>query len=115
MLWHSAFMELIAVHTTLPTADQARAMARTLIQRRLAACVQMEAVESLYTWQGAVQQENEVRLVCKSLRARAEALTRAIRELHPYEVPELLVFDIASAEPAYVQWVAQMCAGVEGT
>lgn len=102
-------MELITVHTTLPGADQARALARILIERRLAACVQLEPIESLYIWQGAMQQENEVRLVCKSLASVQEDLTRAIRELHPYEVPEVLVFAVQHADPAYAQWVAQAC------
>lgn len=107
-------MELIAIQTTLPNAEQAHNLAHHLVERSLAACVQIDAITSVYRWQGAVQQESEYRLVCKTLRARSEAVLTAIRERHPYELPELLILQVDQADPAYARWVAQACgAGAE--
>ncbi|MGC3985491.1 MAG: divalent-cation tolerance protein CutA [Pseudorhodoferax sp.] len=79
--------DTVAVLTTVGDMDAARALARTLVERRLAACVQLSAIESFYRWDGAVQHAPEVRLLCKTSAAAAPALRAAIVELHPTRCP----------------------------
>jgi periplasmic divalent cation tolerance protein len=102
---------LQAVCTTVATLDEARAMAHRLVQRRLAACVQLSPIESIYRWDDAVQQEPEVRLLCKTTAAGAPALHAAIRALHPYAVPAIFAVDINDAHPPFAQWVAEQTGG----
>lgn len=85
-----------------PVAD---ALAHRLVDERLCACVNLLPVRSVYRWHGAVEQGSEVLLVCKTTAGRAAALQARIRELHPYELPEILELETAGGLPAYVAWV----------
>ena len=100
-------MKLLAVHTTVASVDAARRMARTLVERRLAACVQIEAIESFYAWQGKIANEPEFRLVCKSTEARVATLEAAIRELHDYDLPAIHAVALEHVDPAYARWVEE--------
>lgn len=93
--------------STVATREQAEALARALLERRLCACVQIERVESLYRWEGALQQEPECRLLFKTTAALAPALCAALREAHPYALPQILTLPVLEALPAYARWVAQ--------
>jgi periplasmic divalent cation tolerance protein len=99
----------LLVFTTVATAEQARALARALVERRLAACVQISAIDSVYRWQGALHEDGEFRLLFKTSAARAPALMAAIRELHPYELPALHAVATMLADPAYADWVEESC------
>jgi periplasmic divalent cation tolerance protein len=105
-------MTLLAVYTTVATAADARRIARALVERRLAACVQITAIESFYEWQGAVQHEPEWRLMLKTTEGRYPALEAALRDLHPYELPAIHAVAAAQAWAPYADWVA---AGSSGT
>jgi periplasmic divalent cation tolerance protein len=96
--------DIVLVVVTHP-AEGAAAMARELVEKRLAACVQRAPVASIYRWQGAIESASEVRLECKTTRSRSEACVAAIRARHPYEVPEILVIAVERAHPAYARWV----------
>ena len=83
-------------------------IARSLVEERLAACVNiLPGVTSVYVWEGAVQEETEATLLIKVSAARRDALTARLAELHPYDVPEILVLDpdVAASSQAYVAWV----------
>ena len=96
----------ILVLTSLPDLDAARAIARHLVEARLAACVQIGApVESLYHWQGRLETATEVPLAIKARRDAFPALSRAIRERHPYELPEIVAVDLTDALPEYLRWI----------
>lgn len=95
---------LCTVSTTVATLEQARALARQVLAQRLAACVQIEAITSMYRWQGVEHEEVEQRLVCKTVPAAVDALVAQLRAVHPYAVPELLV-QPAQASLDYVAWV----------
>lgn len=98
----------ILVLTSLPDEDSARRMARELVEARLAACVQVGApVESLYHWQGRLETVREVTLAIKTRADAWPALERAIRERHPYELPEIVAVTINDASPAYLDWIAE--------
>jgi periplasmic divalent cation tolerance protein len=91
--------------TTLGADTDAAALARTLIEERLAACVNvLPLMTSTYRWKGAVEQEREQQLVIKTSRAQVPALEARLRELHPYELPEFIVLD-ATGSDAYLQWI----------
>jgi len=95
----------LIVVTTVASVEQERALARTLVEQQLAACVQINPIDSVYRWQGAVHEDAEFRLLCKTSAARAPALMAAIRQLHPYELPALHAVALALADPAYAQWI----------
>ena len=102
-------MRALAVHTTVATPEQAQALARALVERRLAACVQIERIDSVYRWQGEVCAEPECRLLCKTTEARWPALLAALTELHPYELPAIHAVALERLAPAYAAWLAEAC------
>lgn len=99
--------ELIAVYTTVADAAAAQALARAAVSARLAACVQVEPIHSVYTWDGQLQSEPEVRLMFKTTHAMYAELERFILDRHPYELPAVYAVPVALASPAYAGWVAQ--------
>lgn len=99
--------DLILVLTTMPDDDRAGALARTLVEERLAACVNVHApMTSTYWWRNTVDVEPERQIVIKTTRPRLAALEARLRALHPYELPEFVVLD-ASAADAYGAWVRE--------
>lgn len=105
----SAPTRCIAVVTTVGTLGQAQAMARTLVERRLAACAQIEPIESFYRWKGAIEHDNEQRVLFKTVAPRYAALADAIRELHDYELPAIHALALEPIDPLYAGWIAQQC------
>ncbi len=102
---------VIAATTTVTDMETARRIARAIVESRLAACVQMTAIESVYRWEGTLQHEPEVRLVFKSTRAQWEALCSAIAELHPYTVPAIHAVALDMVHTPYAEWVAEQVGG----
>jgi len=97
----------LACLCSCPDAATAARIAEALVDERLAACVNvLPGVDSVYQWQGRVARASEVLLIIKSTRARLEALTARVVELHPYELPELIAVDIAGGLPGYLAWIA---------
>jgi len=97
--------ECLIVLTTMPADERAVALARSLVEERLAACVNVHApMISTYRWRGAVEVEGERQLVIKTAPGQLSALEARIRELHPYEVPEILVLS-GAAGAAYAAWI----------
>lgn len=95
------------VLTTLGAGTDAGPIARTLVEERLAACVNVfPAMTSFYRWKGAIEEDLEQQLVIKTAPDRVEALTARLRELHPYDLPELIVLD-AEASETYGRWVGE--------
>ncbi len=93
--------------TTLPDADAAGKLATALVERRLAACVNILApCRSVYRWQGEVHNDNEVPLLIKTTAGRYAALEDYLRQNHPYDLPELIAIDLAQGLPAYLAWLA---------
>lgn len=104
-------MKLIAVVTTVARRDDARRMARELVERKLAACAQISGIESFYAWHGAVQDEPEWRILFKTTAGRYAAVEAAIRELHPYELPAIHAVPIEHAFAPYADWVEKGSTG----
>jgi periplasmic divalent cation tolerance protein len=98
-------MTFIAVVTTIGSRDRALAIAHALVERQLAACVQLSEIESVYRWNGAVQQDREIRILCKTTSVRYAAVEAAIKELHTYDVPAIHAIALDQVEPAYGAWI----------
>jgi periplasmic divalent cation tolerance protein len=99
--------DLILVLTTMPDDERAAGLARTLVEERLAACVNVHApMTSTYRWREAIESAPERQVVIKTTRGRRAALEARLRALHPYELPELVVIDAAGSE-AYANWVRE--------
>lgn len=100
-------MAIVAVVTTVDTRDRALAMARILVERRLAACVQLTNIESVYRWDGAVQLDHEVRLLVKTTSDRIPEVEAAIKAMHSYELPAIHAVEIDYVEMMYGEWVTR--------
>ncbi|MEM7678233.1 MAG: divalent-cation tolerance protein CutA [Myxococcota bacterium] len=92
------------VYVTAPT-EEAPDLARILVDRRVAACVNLVAVRSIYRWQGQVQDDAETLMIIKTSVDRVDDLRSAITELHSYDVPEFLVLTVEAGHDPYEQWV----------
>jgi periplasmic divalent cation tolerance protein len=100
--------ECVVALTTLPADFDTRSLAEALVADGLAACVAvLPSIESIYTWEGVLQHDREQQVVFKTTRERVGALWTALRERHPYEVPEFLVLPVVDGNPAYLDWVAR--------
>ena len=98
--------ERVVAFSTVGKAEDAERIARALVERRLAACVNVVAgLVSLYRWKGAVVREEEVLLVIKTRSERLEALREALVALHPYDVPELVALPVEGGHPPYLAWL----------
>lgn len=93
---------------TAPDAGVAESLARSLVEEGLAACATLiPGAVSIYRWQGAVERQEEVQVILKTGAARVETLLARAAELHPYDVPELLVLPVVAGLPAYLAWVEE--------
>jgi periplasmic divalent cation tolerance protein len=94
------------VTTTFPDETAARQVAGTLVGERLAACAQVAGpIESTYRWNGRIETATEWYVHFKTTAARAPTLRARLREIHPYDTPEIIVVPIADGDPAYLRWI----------
>lgn len=94
------------VLTTAASEDQARILAQTLVEERLAACATLvPSVESIYRWEGKIETARETLLLLKTTAGRLDALQSRLLELHSYQTPELLVLPVESASEPYLAWI----------
>lgn len=100
-------MPKLLVFTNLPDRASAERLADLLLEQRLAACVNILApCRSVYRWKGVVQHDEEHPMLIKTSAERYGALEQALREGHPYELPEIIAVPIEQGLPAYLDWVA---------
>ncbi|HEU0201814.1 MAG TPA: divalent-cation tolerance protein CutA [Burkholderiaceae bacterium] len=103
--------DVLIVLTNCPDAATAERIARSLVENRLAACVnQLAPVASVYRWEGRIEHASEVPLLVKTTRERFAGVEEAIRTLHPYSVPEIVAVPVVAGFLPYLRWV-----GVETT
>jgi len=99
------------VTTTFPDGTAARRAAATLVGERLAACAQVAGpIESTYRWDGRIETATEWYCHLKTTAARVPGLRARLRELHPYDTPEIIVLPIADGDPAYLRWIEESVA-----
>ena len=96
----------ILVLTSLPDAESARALARSLVKGRLAACVNVGApVESMYHWRGEIETAQEVPVVIKTRESLYPAVEAAVLAVHPYELPEVVAVPVSHGLEGYLDWI----------
>src|SRR3972149_11145766 len=96
----------IVVFSTAPSGDEAERIGRAVVEERLAACCNVVGgLKSIYTWKGELCSEHEVLCIFKTRRDLFEPLKRRIKELHTYEVPEIIALDITSGLKEYLGWI----------
>jgi periplasmic divalent cation tolerance protein len=100
-------MQAIVVMTTVGTEEQANLIAREIVERRQAACVNIvPGVRSIYRWKGKIRKDGELLLIVKTLEGELDDVTATIRELHSYELPEILSFRVDRGEQGFLDWIA---------
>jgi len=97
----------VMVLTTTSNEEQGAALARSLVEAGLAACVHLHPIRSVYRWKGEVFDEPEWRLTAKTTLDRYEAVERHIRERHPYETPEIVRLPIDGGSAEYLRWIQE--------
>jgi periplasmic divalent cation tolerance protein len=103
-----AATNIVLVLTTAPDDRQAEAWARTLVEERLAACVNVHGpMTSFYRWKGVVERDAERQVVIKTTRERVATLRERLRELHSYELPEFVVLSVEDGSDEYLKWVVE--------
>ncbi|MGE0356523.1 MAG: divalent-cation tolerance protein CutA [Burkholderiales bacterium] len=103
-------MSVITVLTNLPDSESAFNLARSLVSRRLAACVNvLGPATSFYRWEGREEEASEMIVLVKTTRERYPELERAIREAHPYSLPEIIALPVERGLENYLGWVEDEC------
>jgi periplasmic divalent cation tolerance protein len=102
-------MPILIVLSTFPDKDTAQRIARALVEDGLVACVNvLPGVQSIYRWEDRVEAAEEVLAVMKTTEEAYPRLEARLKELHPYEVPEIIALPVERAEAAYAKWVGEM-------
>ncbi|HEX2642589.1 MAG TPA: divalent-cation tolerance protein CutA [Thermoanaerobaculia bacterium] len=100
-------MRAIVVVTTVGTEEQAYLIAREIVARRHAACVNIvQGVRSIYRWKGKICKDGEHLLIIKTLEGEFEGVEATIKELHSYELPEILAFNVTRGEKSFLDWIS---------
>ena len=95
------------VLVTAPSRDEAVAIARSLVEAKLAACINIFPINSIYTWEGKLCADDEWQLIIKTDLSKFDALKANVREVHSYEVPEVVALPIVSGSEPYLQWMSE--------
>lgn len=102
--------DVLIVLTTMPDQNRAQALASHLVDSAMAACINiLPQMVSVYRWQGELKIDHEQMLVIKTTRAQYPALEAAIRDRHPYELPEILALPAVDGLPEYRRWIGECC------
>ncbi len=98
--------QMIVVYTTFPTESDARKIGHQLVEKKLAACVNIvPGLISIYRWQGAIETGSETAMLVKTRKGLQDQVLDAIRGLHPYDVPALIVYEPRHVAPTYFEWL----------
>ncbi len=109
----TANQRAVFVYTTYPSVVEAERAGRTLVERRLCACVNiLPGMVSLYWWQGAIERGEEVVMIINTRAALAEAVRAAVKEMHSYTTPAILVLPIEAVDPDYHAWIVAETKGI---
>jgi periplasmic divalent cation tolerance protein len=107
------FISAVSARFGVVVSEKLAAQLVPLVERRLAACVNMQAEStSVYRWQGAIETAQEVPLLIKTREALYEMVEAAIREFHPYELPEIMAVTVQRGLPRYLEWISSETATI---
>ncbi|WP_027178169.1 divalent-cation tolerance protein CutA [Maridesulfovibrio bastinii] len=101
-------MDISIIYITAPDIAEARSIGAELMKQRLVACVNMvPSIESMFFWDGELRNENEVLMVAKTKKELVPKLTAAVKEIHSYECPCIVAFDISGGNSDFLEWVGR--------
>ncbi len=100
-------MQYHAIYITTKDETEARKIGRVLVEEKLAACVNIHPIKSIYRWQGDIQEEDEVAMLVKTRAELAEDVIARVKELHSYEVPCIISLPIVEGHPDYLKWIEE--------
>lgn len=106
---------LLLVQVAVGNEEQATLIGRAVVESGLVACTQMVPIRSCYRWKGEIVEEHEWLLLMKTTASAYEQIEQLVKELHSYEIPEILAFPIVRGLPAYLEWVTQVVHPRQGT
>ena len=99
-------MEYIVVFITVPNLEVGEKIGNTLVEEKLAACVNITSeIKSVYFWKGKIEEDKEYLLIIKTRKDKFESLERRVKEIHPYEVPEIIAVPIVLGSKDYLDWI----------
>lgn len=102
-------MEAIVVFITAPNEDEAARISKTIVEERLAGCVNIvRGIRSIYTWQGKIEDESEALMIVKTQKGLFESLSKRIKEVHSYTVPEIIAIPIINGSEDYLKWLKEV-------
>jgi periplasmic divalent cation tolerance protein len=105
--------EFVVALSTFPDPETARRIARELVETALVACANIvPAVESMYFWKDKVEQSAEVFVIFKLTALRFDEFSKRLRQLHPYDVPEIIRLNVADGSPDYLRWISESCSRI---
>ncbi len=100
----------VLIYTTFPSADEAKKAGRVLVERHLAACVNVfPPITAIYEWEGNVEEGTEAAMIVKTTKARSADALDEIKRLHPYSVPARLVLPVIGGGADFLSWIAEQC------
>lgn len=94
------------VYTTTENREEAKIIASRLVEQKLAACVNMHPIDSIYEWKGKIEEEREIALSIKTVSENVEAVTSSIKEMHTYDLPAIISWNI-EGEKEYLEWIRE--------
>jgi len=100
-------MQYYSIYITAKDEDEARKIGRTLVEEKLAACVNIHPIKSIYRWEENIEEEGEVVMFVKTKEKLADEVIERVKELHSYEVPCIVSLPIAKGNPDYLKWIGE--------
>lgn len=102
-------IDTVVVYITAPNEEEAAKIARTIVEERLAGCANIvKGIRSIYSWQGKIEDESEVLMVVKTRKELFESLSKKVKELHSYTVPEIIALPIIKGSEDYLKWLEEV-------
>ncbi|MFA7074783.1 MAG: divalent-cation tolerance protein CutA [Endomicrobiaceae bacterium] len=99
-------MQYITVSITAPDKNISKKITATLLKNKLVSCVNIiSGIESVYKWKGKINKKKEILLICKSTKSNFKKIISAVKKNHPYEIPEIVCFDIKDGNKDYLKWI----------
>ena len=101
-------MSAIVIYCTCPDIETAQRISRLAVEQRLAACInQIPGITSIYTWDGNIQEDQEVLLIVKTTEERFDEFQKLVNDEHPYDLPEIIALPVTQGSPDYLDWIKQ--------
>ena len=109
--WGTFDMQYRSIYITAGDEAEARSIGRILVEEKLAACANFFPVQSIYRWEGGIEEEGEIAILVKTRAELVDKVIERVKELHSYEVPCIVSLPIENGNPAYLQWIEESTEG----